>query len=147
MPCMVLEKKSISITRLKLRTCQRWVARWMVPWKEKHLDYEIETVSRHVGHHRTSHLKRKASRLRDWNLSMNQLQPIDNNQLEKKSISITRLKHGNLWDRRNAAFYLKRKASRLRDWSSSYFQPSNPIFKSNIKDDGRAQNNANPINH
>ena len=62
-------------------------------WKEKHLDYEIETkkIMRIVSDNFFT-LKRKASRLRDWNKP-----PVKNTirqhiNLEKKSISITRLK-------------------------------------------------------
>ena len=64
------------------------------PWKEKHLDYEIET-GKHafVG----------------W--------PLIN--LEKKSISITRLKLGSTGSKILGISPLKRKASRLRDWNMS----------------------------
>ena len=88
-----------------------------VSWKEKYLDYEIETfisnqfcksshrilkrkVSRlrdwnidaldpPIGHFLS--LKRKVSRLRDWNINIYHFN-IDSGNLEKKSISITRLK-------------------------------------------------------
>ena len=63
-----LEKKSISITRLKL-VLHVMHGACPVAWKEKHLDYEIETPG--------------------WLVVTDALICL----LEKKSISITRLKH------------------------------------------------------
>ena len=92
-----LEKKSISITRLKPATWRRQYpyCGCQKTWKEKHLDYEIETGHRNGTKPEKSGLKRKASRLRDWNWLM----------------SCVPWKRHLLW--RN----LKRKASRLRDWN------------------------------
>ena len=112
-----LEKKSISITRLKLEeirvtpditttNLKRKASRlrdWnfdccilvseniALAWKEKHLDYEIETLFDLVSVFNRDNLKRKASRLRDWNLKAIPL-GYHVRELEKKSISITRLK-------------------------------------------------------
>ena len=97
----MLEKKSISITRLKLSTCTSVWSK-QASWKEKHLDYEIETR-----HHLTEtpyqnacRLKRKASRLRDWN----------------KVIASCSTRSSSV---------LKRKASRLRDWNE-FMEPAIP---------------------
>ena len=88
-----LEKKSISITRLKLERVI-FLRFLFDTWKEKHLDYEIETRSYgFVYHSANTILKRKASRLRDWNWHF-RFQTCYGVYLEKKSISITRLK---LW--------------------------------------------------
>ena len=63
-----LEKKRTSITRLKLRTCRRAHPLYLKTWKEKNLDYEIETSSsRRVNGSFIGYLKRKEPRLRDWN--------------------------------------------------------------------------------
>ena len=65
-----LEKKRPSITRLKQRILP-------VPpldtdtWKEKTLDYEIETPSQYPFVSLLSSLKRKDPRLRDWNAPTN----------------------------------------------------------------------------
>ena len=163
-----LEKKSISITRLK-RTRWSSASGCHGPWKEKHLDYEIETVVKLISDKSVIilekksisitrlklfrlnsliltilNLKRKASRLRDWNdpgyptipgtlagmlekksisitrlkLSMGSKHMPKTLPLEKKSISITRLKrHPHLRSRATRKAVLKRKASRLRDWN------------------------------
>ena len=135
-----LEKKSISITRLKpwqRLSHLRWIETWkekhldyeietrlgiqqvdeVLTWKEKHLDYEIETMWRLLLLTTRLFLKRKASRLRDWNKQIIHVNPtvifapwkekhLDYEIetlgtallqstglcLEKKSISITRLK-------------------------------------------------------
>ena len=91
LPDPQLEKKSISITRLK-HLVTRPIRDLLPSWKEKHLDYEIETT---------------CIRFLTW-------WPIC---LEKKSISITRLKQ--LYGGCDQLLFmrLKRKASRLRDWN------------------------------
>ena len=135
-------------------------------WKEKHLDYEIETCITFIPNAGVSFLKRKASRLRDWNLCMDEqgtggahhlkrkasrlrdwnqnshciwrsrrcawkekhldyeietirllLLAVCPSPLEKKSISITRLKRSRPRGRYHQRRNLKRKASRLRDWN------------------------------
>ena len=91
----MLEKKSISITRLKL-TITITDPYAILSWKEKHLDYEIETSS-------------------------NASSTDSANTLEKKSISITRLKPSISDGSRWYLVTLKRKASRLRDWNGSDF--------------------------
>ena len=64
----LLEKKSISITRLKLGRIPWEFRFYRRSWKEKHLDYEIETKTKAKNiRGGLFHLKRKASRLRDWN--------------------------------------------------------------------------------
>ena len=71
-------------------------------WKEKILDYEIETL------HRTTRRQR-------WH------------GLEKKRFSITRLKLGCLLTNEfTSCFDLKRKDSRLRDWNSNWSIGSKP---------------------
>ena len=92
-----LEKKSISITRLKLRSKPtRPLCLTPSAWKEKHLDYEIETM-------------------RDTLAGVTH----GNILLEKKSISITRLKPPlPSISNKPCPLGLKRKASRLRDWNS-----------------------------
>ena len=187
-----LEKKRFSITRLKLnyKEAERiLIAAWKekildyeietgMPcslmnstcssWKEKILDYEIETVvicpqtHRRAGLEkkrfsitrlkqkcwylkrlRTSDLKRKDSRLRDWNMRSASLsrRPMclkrkdsrlrDWNQwhqqmshpkterLKKKRFSITRLKPSQSVSSIFVLCCLKRKDSRLRDWNIS----------------------------
>ena len=117
---LALEKKRFSITRLKRRDCSSarngcpgaWkekildyeIETWSVQshfspgrrsWKEKILDYEIETATQIFSLltvHRID-LKRKDSRLRDWNVSRSCLDSC------RKAI-------------------LKRKDSRLRDWNT-----------------------------
>ena len=88
-----LEIKSISITRLKLKkpstACEIW---WT--WNQKHLDYEIETTSTaRLPRSPVFRLKSKASRLRDWNFDIGLRHTAPSDELEIKSISITRLKH------------------------------------------------------
>ena len=141
-----LEKKSISITRLKhtilplvkmgfhrhlKRKASRlrdWNTRYLFPvalpglsWKEKHLDYEIETIPVEPG------LKSVYDPLEKKSISITRLKPKHWKwqhrwplALEKKSISITRLKQQGPRQpcRLFASFNLKRKASRLRDWNS-----------------------------
>ena len=89
---VALEKKSISITRLKPEYNIGYAYR-PGTWKEKHLDYEIETCwcTIAVRFRYSLPLKRKASRLRDWN-NRDRLGSLVFRKLEKKSISITRLK-------------------------------------------------------
>ena len=71
------------------------VQRILWSWKEKYLDYEIETMNSRTHAACLSGLKRKVSRLRDWNF----------------------LEFGV-----STAFpYLKRKVSRLRDWNLNFF--------------------------
>ena len=115
---ITLEIKSISITRLKLKTQPDFSVRPVLTWNQKHLDYEIETLSpmrsssqphtawnqKHLDYeietslHRELraqtawNLKSKASRLRDWNIS---------SVLTGRCFSVC----------------LKSKASRLRDWN------------------------------
>ena len=142
-----LEKKSISITRLKL-TGGACAVSGVVAWKEKYLDYEIETISR--THWRmletrpwkekyldyeietwsgtllvasNSSLKRKVSRLRDWNSSANQ-RWLHRIPLLKRKVS--RLRDWNEIRRiRSESFKmnLKRKVSRLRDWNATLQPP------------------------
>ena len=110
-----LEKKRTSITRLKhwgeamlgLMTgawkeknldyeieTRKLYASYVVfcsTWKEKNLDYEIETCGGDRLCMWYSVLKRKEPRLRDWN-SLNSLHNFRHDCLEKKRTSITRLK-------------------------------------------------------
>ena len=144
--CPLLEKKRFSITRLKLQHVTRNpMSSNLEAWKEKILDYEIETfdvskgcLCRIVG------LKRKDSRLRDWNLNTGvrytncipktwkekildyeietSLSPVpvrrEPNSLKRKD---SRLRDWNFtwWDRPAlwGCHILKRKDSRLRDWN------------------------------
>ena len=110
-------------------------------WKEKILDYEIETnPNRHIPTVAlnlkrkdsrlrdwnqtpvaprawwTRHLKRKDSRLRDWN-SHSHYSVCSPYRLEKKRFSITRLKHMRRVSLAPNLLCLKRKDSRLRDWN------------------------------
>ena len=88
-----LEKKRTSITRLKLENRSIWKVDNSGSWKEKNLDYEIETGQPHICHLKILptwkeknldyeietesdgtttrgnplNLKRKEPRLRDWN--------------------------------------------------------------------------------
>ena len=139
-----LEKKRFSITRLKRVVVASGGGSSTSAWKEKILDYEIETMSMsgfvRIG---LKILKRKDSRLRDWNSTITQVLRTTCT-LEKKRFSITRLKllftvpsfcqHKLLkrkdsrlrdWNctwscrTRYQRFYLKRKDSRLRDWNRS----------------------------
>ena len=127
------------------RLCFRW-QRYLRPWNEKYLDYEIETkfkgsetktgdqvaletksisITRlkHLLIFHTAHklflLKRKVSRLRDWNIGKDDRSLTISSWLETKSISITRLKQTWTPIGRGSVFDLKRKVSRLRDWNSS----------------------------
>ena len=93
----ILEKKRFSITRLKL------------------LNRSCECVSYFI-------LKRKDSRLRDWNFPLDKGHAVDNFTLEKKRFSITRLKQWIGIDSGQQAIDLKRKDSRLRDWNCIPFQ-------------------------
>ena len=63
-------------------------------------------------------LKRKASRLRDWNQQSTHCRHFVAEILEKKSISITRLKPSEIRTKAGKTIPLKRKASRLRDWNA-----------------------------
>ena len=86
-----LEKKRTSITRLKLEgTIFRCVV-VAIPWKEKNLDYEIETSTSIGCPEEVADLKRKEPRLRDWN-SLWMSRSMRMRTLEKKRTSITRLK-------------------------------------------------------
>ena len=88
----LLEKTSISITRLKRSPRTSAIRRILNTWKDKYLDYEIETVNLDPAqNHRTLRLKRQVSRLRDWNMPP-RMYINCNIILEKTSISITRLK-------------------------------------------------------
>ena len=139
-----LEKKRFSITRLKLvssvlrllRSCgilkrkdsrlRDWNCafkeRVRLPcwsWKEKILDYEIETVLLGWSVRCCSFLKRKDSRLRDWNwYGFVVLHLCGAVSLEKKRFSITRLKPVDWSMKACSPSLLKRKDSRLRDWNS-----------------------------
>ena len=91
----LLEKKRTSITRLKLWIRLPSMSLRHPAWKEKNLDYEIETdtmiyVKLPQG---ARGLKRKEPRLRDWNgLPLRMRNPHLHTSLEKKRTSITRLK-------------------------------------------------------
>ena len=62
-------------------------------WNQKHLDYEIETQAVHpLATPFMRALKSKASRLRDWNISLSPMPQLSIHTVEIKSISITRLK-------------------------------------------------------
>ena len=115
-------------------------------WKEKILDYEIETRAHCPSVYHRLHLKRKDSRLRDWNRwwrarriskimawkekildyeietlnrSLNFISsPI--RCLEKKRFSITRLKPVEGHQQASDLLRLKRKDSRLRDWNTHW---------------------------
>ena len=94
-----------------------WLFREL-PWKEKHLDYEIETSDKQYLQRPSSHLKRKASRLRDWNpVNSDGRAAIDDLVLKRKA---SRLRDWNSTPPRriNLSLLLKRKASRLRDWNN-----------------------------
>ena len=62
-----LEKKRTSITRLKPSRQGRPSRDCRSTWKEKNLDYEIETTRHWVASTIRLPLKRKEPRLRDWN--------------------------------------------------------------------------------
>ena len=87
----LLEKKSISITRLKRFWLDDHPRRGNLPWKEKYLDYEIETMGGGGGSSPSYPWKEKYL---DYEIET--LYPISQTLkltvLEKKSISITRLK-------------------------------------------------------
>ena len=90
----------------------------ILPWKEKILDYEIETLQQvRQGWCRLRTLKRKDSRLRDWNATDSKIQVRAQMDLEKKRFSITRLKLLKAALDGDTADDLKRKDSRLRDWN------------------------------
>ena len=87
-------------------------------WKEKYLDCEIETRVISPSVTCASALKRKVSRLRDWNNRLRSSLRTLASVLEKKSISIARLKPHPHRHRKDTSTSLKRKVSRLRDWNS-----------------------------
>ena len=91
----LLEKKRTSITRLKRRRSNYGaIKKKKDSWKEKNLDYEIETFALPpIGLIMAGALKRKEPRLRDWNISY---------PIIVMSYSII----------------LKRKEPRLRDWNA-----------------------------
>ena len=101
MPTLFLEKKSISITRLKqVVGCGQVVVPALLKRKASRLrDWNV--LRCRVGLSVHDHLKRKASRLRDWNRLSSPLGG-------------------------RGGILLKRKASRLRDWNSVSL--SLPIF-------------------
>ena len=138
-----LEKRRYSITRLKPLLCRnyrrrRWnlkredtrlrdwndcrktfhICAWFLPWKEKILDYEIETdTTRFVSSSTISALKREDTRLRDWNYDTHGGLP-GADGLEKRRYSITRLKLlVFIMMLLFFGFYLKREDTRLRDWN------------------------------
>ena len=114
-------------------------------WKEKILDYEIETIISTTEKIDTKILKREDTRLRDWNLLLleiitKHLKPVDFLKredtrlrdwnlygfislhqiisLEKRRYSITRLKQkGCSINQLMADGNLKREDTRLRDWN------------------------------
>ena len=142
-----LEKTSISITRLKRCGCwmavvilcvlKRQVSRlrdWnfthaprhhqtTVPWKDKYLDYEIETKAPRAC------LSVKRPKLEKTSISITRLKRGCRGHttkcislLEKTSISITRLKQSRrVWTPKATRRVLKRQVSRLRDWNRSWF--------------------------
>ena len=70
----------------------KYKCRLIATWKEKILDYEIETSYKYTKQGWTLTLKRKDSRLRDWNVPAGRCSPSAWLTLEKKRFSITRLK-------------------------------------------------------
>ena len=111
-----LEKKRTSITRLK-QLRKRDTALPRLTWKEKNLDYEIETCIWRHRHDEVSNLKRKEPRLRDWNRWSAWRCKSIYSRLEKKRTSITRLKPSIHSSNRPSPLPLKRKEPRLRDWN------------------------------
>ena len=94
----LLEKKRTSITRLK-HGILKFNGDEVLTWKEKNLDYEIETDNRRTCQATAKALKRKEPRLRDWN------------------------NHRPVYGRRSLPKYLKRKEPRLRDWNLESLPP------------------------
>ena len=113
----------------------------MLPWNQKNLDYEIETVIVPVPPVAAGNLKSKEPRLRDWNYSTDDAceqsirawnqKNLDYEietlkyasliaclySLEIKRTSITRLKQVYQHCRRHWNNHLKSKEPRLRDWN------------------------------
>ena len=88
-----LEKKSISITRLKLSYYRNWNTFVILLEKKSISITRLKLTSFMPSDACFACLKRKASRLRDWNVDGVELDGRGLNiGLEKKSISITRLK-------------------------------------------------------
>ena len=113
-----LEKTRFSITRLKLGWgCGDGVRIVDFTWKDKILDYEIETWGCWVvSSPLLLYLKRQDSRLRDWNVDIKEIPPMTE-RLEKTRFSITRLKLTWIVPIVRIAIILKRQDSRLRDWN------------------------------
>ena len=89
----ILEKRRYSIPRLKHIKMGEIAIAFIRTWKEKILDYEIETCHNSYVHLPNHSLKREDTRLRDWNLPPF---PIDD------------------WVK---PLNLKREDTRLRDWN------------------------------
>ena len=88
-----LEKRRYSITRLKLHSQTSIAPTTLGSWKEKILDYEIETTNQGQSPAQwVFDLKREDTRLRDWNSEFGVPQIVTDSLLEKRRYSITRLK-------------------------------------------------------
>ena len=90
LPCTTWKEKHLDY-EIETQRCRRVHVRCRHTWKEKHLDYEIETIIFLFIGTIFDFFKRKASRLRDWN----------------------RIRYPYTYKKTD----LKRKASRLRDWN------------------------------
>ena len=115
-----LEKRRYSITRLKHNRVEV-VPSGPRPWKEKILDYEIETRVMCISTCcPVTNLKREDTRLRDWNCRIHTTTHLTLEILEKRRYSITRLKQEcGMWDRHSGWLPLKREDTRLRDWNGA----------------------------
>ena len=129
----------------------------MPAWKEKILDYEIETpITEYEKHPIGGGLKRKDSRLRDWNCMFGKrIVQIKNDTWKEKILDYeietficmnnNRLKRGS-WKEKILDYEieticlccgshisiggdLKRKDSRLRDWNSAEWSSRGTIYR------------------
>ena len=139
-----VEKKRCSITRLK-QVGLRMTFHIHSSWKEKMLDYEIETekMSKITGYaigtlkrkdarlrdwngagrvnriYVFCELKRKDARLRDWNVAIQCFKEPLTEQLKRKDARLRDWNGQRLWKTSPNALRLKRKDARLRDWNKS----------------------------
>ena len=92
-------------------------------WKDKILDYEIETQNHKYTESHAVYLKRQDTRLRDWNYSGTFRIQFET-ELEKTRYSITRLKQHTIERQPHQNGDLKRQDTRLRDWNGVIGYPA-----------------------
>ena len=91
-PVSLLKRKEPRLRDWNFEVIRQYCGTICPTWKEKNLDYEIETLLPLITRAATEGLKRKEPRLRDWNVRTGHFSSMPVG-LEKKRTSITRLKH------------------------------------------------------